>query len=146
MKKKRIILISVIIIGLGFLLNPFYWLMQSSAVKQPDFSIEEENYFKKFGDEDKVFIGRYYENFDSKGNDTLYLNYFNNRTFDYKLVIHSTKNKNILKFEEDSILKISIHIKKEILKNNKFLRYIYIYDDFNEYKFISNNEYLEKIK
>ncbi|QYS89278.1 hypothetical protein EH230_05920 [Flavobacterium columnare] len=127
MRKNIIILISVIvIIGLVFLLNPFYWLMGSRAIKQPVLSIEEENYFKKFGSEDSVYIRRYYANFDSNGKDTLYPNQFDKRTFDYTLAIQNSKNNRIFNFDEDSILKISIYIKKEILKNNKKLRYIYM--------------------
>ncbi|MFK7050531.1 MULTISPECIES: hypothetical protein [Flavobacterium] len=146
MRRKIIkgIIISLVVIGLCFILNPFYWLMDSSAIKQPELSIEEENYFEKFENESKISIERYYENFDSKGNDTLYINDFDKRVFDYTLALHMSNNKGLFHLEEDSVFNIANHIKKEVLKNNKYLRYIYIYDDLNKYKFINKYKYLEK--
>ncbi|MBV7440713.1 hypothetical protein KRX57_04710 [Weeksellaceae bacterium TAE3-ERU29] len=140
-KSLKIGLGIVVVLIIGFLLNPFWWLMQSPIVQQPKWSEEETEYFERFTKNGEIDIIRYYKNFTKAGKDTLFVNDYDKRNFDYKLVFYGTQ-KNAYQsiiLEKDSIEKMAKYIKYNILKNNKYFRNIIIRDGRNKYIFSAND-------
>jgi hypothetical protein len=138
MKKSTKIIIGIIVlVVLGFMLNPFYWLMQpKERPKQPELSKEEIVLFKKLKLIYNCELERFYYNYTPKGNDTLYEKEYNKIPFKYSLSIDLQKeNDNI---SEDSIHKIGLHIKNDVLKKNIFLKKIMIYVDSEPNQYLYN--------
>jgi hypothetical protein len=138
MKKSTKIIIGIIVlVVLGFMLNPFYWLMQpKERPKQPELSKEEIVLFKKLKLIYNCELERFYYNYTPKGNDNLYEKEYNKIPFKYSLSIDLQKeNDNI---SEDSIHKIGLHIKNDVLKKNIFLKKIMIYVDSEPNQYLYN--------
>ncbi|MBB6369167.1 hypothetical protein [Chryseobacterium shigense] len=135
-KKGIIICVLVIVfIALGFIFNPFYWLMQpTKKTEQPETSFQEKQYFQKLEKKYNAKIKRLYYNKTKKEEDTLYSDYAS-FPFEYSISIDIPKNVTI---QNDSILNIAINIKDKILNKNKNLKKIRIYKNYETYLYDYN--------
>jgi hypothetical protein len=121
MKKKYIKIASgiIVLVLFGFILNPFYWLMQpQERPKQPQLSKEEVIFFKRLESIYKCDVERFYYNYTSKGDDTLFKKKYNKVPFQYSLSLDLQKGSTSL--NDDSIYAIAFDIKNEILKKILF--------------------------
>lgn len=119
MKKYIKLLILLFLIGtiLFFVFNPFYWLMKSSAEKQPSLSKQETYFINKLKDDCKCEVERFFENIkDKKG------------FFNYSLSFEGTTRNVLRKKDNNKIIK---EILDSILPQKKeFLNEIQIYRTF----------------
>lgn len=151
MKKTTKIIIGIIVlVALGFILNPFYWLMQSQTRPQPELSKEEIVLFEKLKSTyHNCKLERFYNNYTSKGYDTLYEKRYNKVPFEYSLSLeridkydlndnHNDDLNNDLSndLNDDLVFEIGLNVKNNILKRNKFLQKISIYVDHKPYEYL----------
>lgn len=133
MKKAYKIAIPVLgLIILGFIFNPFYWLMQPMKKgDQPELSKQEKDYFQQLTNKYDGVLKRLYINKDNE--DTLYENQYDKIPFVYSLSIDLPKEKNI---SENDIKDICLHIKNEILNRNNNLTKIIVYKNYDVYEYL----------
>jgi hypothetical protein len=132
-KSTKIIIGTIILVVLGFVLNPFYWLMQpKERPKQPELSKEEIVLFQKLKSTYNCELERFYYNYTPKGNDTLHEKKYDKVPFEYSIAIREPKNEPT----DDLIYEIGLSIKNDILKRNKFLQKIIIYRNFKSYEYL----------
>ena len=137
MKKKyiKIALGIIVLVLIGLMLNPFYWLMQpKERPKQPELSKEEVIFFKKLKATYNCDLERFYYNYTSKGEDTLFEKNYTKVPFKYSLSLDLQEGSNFL--SDDSIYAIALDIKNKILKNNSSLKEIIIYRNYKNYKYL----------
>ena len=135
MKKAYKIAIPVIgLIILGFILNPFYWLMQPMKKgDQPELSKKEKDYFQQLTNKYDVGLKRLYINKNKVNEDTLFENEYNKIPFIYSLSIDLLKEKNI---SDSDIKDICLYIKNDILNRNNNLTKIIIYKNYDVYEYM----------
>ncbi|TBX66127.1 hypothetical protein EZL74_11095 [Flavobacterium silvisoli] len=125
MKKKIIIIASFLLICVCvFILNPFFWGMQSNKVKQPELSKDEKLLFSGLKKLNGCEINRFYHNYFAEG-DTLNFKYKKN-DFEYCVEITSSKKKDLI-LNNDSTYNLALLLKNTILKRNCNLKKIKIY-------------------
>ncbi|WP_261510979.1 hypothetical protein [Chryseobacterium paludis] len=147
MKKSTKFIIAgiVLIIILAFVFNPFYWLMRpSQKPEQPQLSTQEQVYFKELEKRYNSKLKRFYYNYTKKGTDTLFEKNYNKVPFEYSLSIDIPANSNIPK---DSLFSIAQYVKNSILNNNKNLKKIIIYKNYDTHEYLfdaDKNALIEK--
>lgn len=134
---KKIYKIAIPVIGLiilGFVFNPFYWLMQPTKKgNQPELSKKEKDYFQQLTNKYDAVLKRLYINKNKNNEDTLYENEYNKVPFVYSLSIDLPKEKNI---PDNDIKYICLHIKNEILNRNRNLTKIILYKNYDVYEYM----------
>jgi hypothetical protein len=133
---KIILLVIIVLLVLGFIFNPFYWLMQPShALQQPKLSPREDAYFRTLEQKYNAKIKRFYYNFTKNGSDTLSKDDYDKLPFEYSLSIDLPENKIIAR---PSLLDMAEHIRTAILFENKNLKTIVIFTDYERHEYTNN--------
>ncbi|MFC6268963.1 hypothetical protein [Frigoriflavimonas asaccharolytica] len=135
MKKTYKIAIPIIgLIILGFIFNPFYWLMQPMKKgNQPELSKQEKDYFQQLTKKYDCGLKRLYINKNKDNEDTLFEDQYDKIPFIYSLSIDLPKVKDI---SDSDIKDICLHIKNEILNNDVDLTEIIIYKNYDIYRYL----------
>jgi hypothetical protein len=133
---KIILLVIIVLLVLGFIFNPFYWLMQPShALQQPKLSPREDAYFRTLEQKYNAKIKRFYYNFTKNGSDTLSKDDYDKLPFEYSLSIDLPDQKTI---DRRSILDMAQHIRTSILNQNSNLKTIVIFTNYEEHRYLNN--------
>ena len=109
--------------------------------KQPALSSNELKFFEQLEEKCRCKLERHYYNHTSKGLDTLFAEKYDKVPFIYSLSIDLPKEfSNDL--DQDSLYNISKYLKENILNNNKMLKKIIIYKNYDSYQFENKDNQL----
>ncbi len=143
MKKSTLIKIAIGIIILvitGFILNPFYWLMQpKKRIEQPNLNQQESIFFNQLRNKYNCELERSYYNYNSQGNDTLREKDYNKFPFEYAISMNFIKDPHP-QISEDSIYAIGLYIKNIVLNKNPNLKKIIFYKGYDSYRYIYDSK------